>query len=140
MNQREIKFRALLKNEMYEDEYCCETHEMLYTSKDLANSDLIVYYEMRDKEIEDDVILMQYTGLKDKKGVEIYEGDIVRVDGDGLGLGFVEYHESYFRIFRPCVFSVNLCNHTSTNELDPKNNVEVIGNIYENPELLNKED
>ncbi len=77
--------------------------------------------------------LMQYTGLKDKNGIEIYEGDIVK---SRLGIGFIDYTDSYFRIFRPFVFSSNLCNETDSNELESKNRVEVIGNIYENLELL----
>ncbi len=88
-------------------------------------------YDNKDKET-----LSQFTGLLDKQDVEIYEGDIVQVEG--LGVGIIEYFESYFRIFKPYVFSVNLCNYTSTIELESKNKVEVIGNIYENKDLLSE--
>jgi uncharacterized phage protein (TIGR01671 family) len=73
------------------------------------------------------MVLMQYTGLKDKNGVEIYEGDIVRfLDIDGVdSVTEVEFREGGFYPFAPDF--IHWCN------------VEVIGNIYENPELLEGE-
>ena len=81
-----------------------------------------------------DLKLMQYTGLKDKNGKEIYEGDILGgeyyVDGvagevttreDWGGCSFLEYKgggDDF--LFREC------------------KNAEVIGNIYENPEILDQ--
>ena len=68
-------------------------------------------------------VLMQYTGLKDKNGKEIYEKDILTHSIIRIGknpkkfVGVVEYHENQF---------LN-CNFV---------NEEIIGNIYENPELL----
>lgn len=68
---------------------------------------------------------MQYTGLKDKNGKEIYEGDIT-TDGDMICR--VEYDVPVF----------TLKSISNGNDYNPfYENLEVIGNIYENPELLN---
>lgn len=66
---------------------------------------------------------MQYTGLKDKNGVEIYEGDLV-VENGSFGPYQVEYYKNGFYLGDFL--------HSNWNAED----VEVIGNIYENPELL----
>jgi hypothetical protein len=67
--------------------------------------------------------LMQYTGLKDKNGVEIYEGDILKAPY--FQTAAVEYMESGF-----------WCKQGKHNMLPNLTDAEVIGNIYENPELL----
>lgn len=81
--------------------------------------------------------IMQSTGLKDKNGVEIYEGDILKLHAIFLApddkIGYLEYSPKYGysiifegnRLYRQEYWA-------STNKL----NYEVIGNIYENPELL----
>ena len=75
------------------------------------------------------VVLMQYTGLKDKNGKEIYEGDVVKS----------------FLFNRVCtiVYEYNAFvvkdlygSYTRDSHYVRGNTVEVIGNIYENPELL----
>lgn len=72
------------------------------------------------------VELMQYTGFKDVHGVEIYEGDIVQDSYSGE-VSFIEFKEGAFYI----TFS-------NVTELISENNdiIEIIGNIFENPELL----
>ena len=83
--------------------------------------------------------LEQSTGIKDKNGKEIYEGDILREkwhDSDvHMGrdrIGKVEYFcDGYMCWFRGSAY-VSL-------GMFPTKNIEVIGNIHENPELLEKE-
>lgn len=69
----------------------------------------------------------QYVGLKDTYGTKIFEGDIVAVRGD----------EDYYRVgFDECCFQVygnGLC-YNMDNFYD--HDLEVVGNIYDNPELV----
>ncbi|GGD05682.1 YopX family protein [Enterococcus wangshanyuanii] len=84
----------------------------------------------------DEIILMQYTGLKDKNGVEIYEGDVVRqVAGEYSYIGAVEKdcYQFYIDGIDPLdAYSFDDVADTSNCTAD----LEVIGNIHENPELL----
>lgn len=84
----------------------------------------------------EDLILMQYIGLKDKNGEEIYEGDILKA-ADGF-VGVVTYID-----FRAQFVGKNIGTSFENEGFDTLYtkdgrfySAEIIGNIYENPELL----
>ncbi|MEK6878051.1 MAG: YopX family protein [Nanoarchaeota archaeon] len=87
------------------------------------------------------VIVMQYTGLHDKNGIGIYEGDIIKYPNKILALfesvrGEVIFSEGCFKVLR--YFGKEKYRSAIIYEI-PKSwyELEIIGNIYENPELLN---
>ena len=100
----------------------------------------------------DEVELMQYTGLKDKNGVEIYEGDIIKANPYGNDVvgkvcytGFAyEVLEKTDNLFEDSGYKPMTCIESNVLYEAMKghslfgNRLEVIGNIYQNPELLEK--
>lgn len=76
-------------------------------------------------------IVEQYTGLKDKNGKEIYEGDILQIDDHILGDFVVVWHNFGWKIKRSVGYE-SLSVHKSED-------CTVIGNIHENSELLGGE-
>lgn len=98
-----------------------------------------VYYDDDAYPLEiDDFEIMQYTGLKDINGIEIYEGDIVRNEEDTYLVRFGEFTDSddfqYPAIRQTGFYIVDI----QTDETFPFYSMryEVIGNAYENKELL----
>lgn len=115
---REIKFRAWIKKY----KRMSEVTSLFPRKKSLQCT--------FDRYTFDEVELMQYTGLKDKNGVEIYEGDIVHLWGGEYAQGFYEYDEK-IAIENLIIDGYFIIEYLQTG------NVEVIGNVFENGDLLN---
>lgn len=124
---RQIKFRAWepQTKTMYNTDYLATNYidmtargEMFHTEPDVEGH--IVYK----------FIPLQFTGLHDKNGAEIYEGDIVLTD-DGMGVVSYQNDSGSFAL-NDCSFCLLIDEFGDC----PKIEWEVIGNIYEHPELL----
>ena len=116
---REIKFKAWDKKE-----------KKMLNRFEITQDGFVGYTDMFETYHPlPEVVLIQYTGLKDKNGVEIYEGNIVEIDTGAIGEVVFNDECAYFSI------------ETKTGiflfEDIPLKAIKVIGNIFENKELLN---
>lgn len=134
--KREIKFRAWDGKEMHED-----VHEWGEGG----------YWRAFRLECFGDLLtsnhpVMQYTGLKDKNDVEIYEGDVVRIHNltENWKRGEPDFDWRVFKIiynrfvwaFENPVMYMPMSTYKDRGGEFYDYDIEVIGNIYENPELI----
>jgi uncharacterized phage protein (TIGR01671 family) len=95
-------------------------------------------------ELKDSFELCQFTGLTDKNGKEIYEGDLIRVTSapgkDAFGEEMPDHDVIAKVFFKDGAFQTDFYNSLLRIALPGNWQVEVIGNIYENPELRSVSD
>ncbi len=129
---REIKFRAWRTDEKYmvtSDTGVLTALRNCYGNKGLAEQ--ARFSNIDNQPNPDRFILMQYTGLKDKNGKEIYEGDVLHCDG--YWDLYTVWDEENARFAFLCTDWVVTQGHPIQPHIS---SYYIIGNIYENPELL----
>ena len=132
---REIKFRVLIDNKIYyQDKYNAYGDNL--ASIDICKETITITsfynYENVYRFEDEKVKLMQYTGLKDKNGKEIYEGDI---------LFFRDENMKYVVVWQDAAFIIKSIEIRKYSEKmywidDVEICCEIVGNIYENKNLL----
>jgi len=126
---REIKFRVYVESILPEETGIYEP-EFISGFSPTLGIDKVYTKDYKFKSDTCKFTLLQYTGLKDKNGVEIYEGDVMYLGLDDENV-MVEYHDDRFvGRWTKSGFRTDLWQLIRDNK--------VIGNIYENKDLLNE--
>jgi uncharacterized phage protein (TIGR01671 family) len=122
---REIKFRAW------------DGKGFIYSNHGLGNffGDTSPVCAYGDDYVADDIALMQYTGLTDREGKEVYESDILEMLVSGVHYGAKEIVEFKNGCFWLRYRDVSI-NEWLSNDVFGEYEIKVIGNIHENPDLL----
>lgn len=125
---REIKFKAWDKK----NKQIAEVVAIDY----LANEVMLDYFGKMYFLNFEYAELLQFTGLKDKNGTEIYEGDILQGTYYFRGVGWYDTGEGDVEIKGKVVYEQGGYECQGYNLGDLTNDVEIIGNIYESPEIM----
>jgi len=119
LSSRLFKFRALVRNELMVNVITIDFNNEFITWDDNQYDRCVPPNRCYEIETFDDVVLMQCTELKDRNNVEIYEGDIVEMWGTKQVIQWQNY-DNYQGFYI---------------ETDD-NDIIVLGNVFQNPELL----
>ena len=131
MNNREIKFRVWdkkIKAFLTKDGGCFKSTDFIYSFGSIINNDF------------PNLEVQQFTGLKDKNGKEIYEGDIIKLSGGYYPRRkvIIKWLDGGLHAFRSKTSEYPVEEgYTLNHEIGNTHSFsEVIGNIFENPELM----
>lgn len=126
---REIKFRAWnLTYKWMEDSFFISSGGVAYDVPSRT-------FDTPNTEIEEapNYVLMQFTGLRDVNGIEIYEGDIIQLNDEWVSV--VEYRHAGFCVLIDSIYTVAGPEVVDISEWET---IKVIGNIHEHPHLLDE--
>lgn len=139
---RDIKFRGRKSNGewVYGDLVTVETTDGIPTKKEILPFDKVIFDATEEVE---EYTIGQFTGLHDKNGKEIYEGDIVKwiltMPGIGINGGYEEYETEEIGEIKWDAGALQLGEYCAAGfAYDSEDYAEVLGNIHDNPELLNE--
>ncbi len=130
---REIKFRAFYENKLYMQEYCGGFSYFIHNESTALSLESVFIAAESGK-----CTIQQYTGIKDKNGILIFEGDLVQYNQnsnyDGMNFEVIWSDASFGWVLK------SKTGDYLTNQITPNgpryNFLEVIGNVFENKELL----
>lgn len=137
---RTIKFRAKIKAERFEQKLAMldkpkSEGEWVYGDLHICDTKIPHIHSVMIKYPIDVSTIGQFTDLKDKNGKEIYEGDIVKNMNNKTGyITFLKQEMGYVIVWSNSDTRLGHRSRGSGYDLDMT--LEVIGNIYDNPELL----
>ena len=108
--------------------------EIKFRARNLVTGDVLTQlymgqcFQWVNQEHQHNIIIEQFTGLQDKNGIDIYDGDVIPYRGKNYAVKYIA----------PC-FTFEGCDEVflhNVPELQDWSEFEVIGNIHQNPELL----